>query len=91
MGPGEHRPTNEQYWATPWSTVLFAGDLFEAIPFGDQPIGVYEADDEDAGAKHFLGEIVMGYGLLTTPTCDMADQSQGGARTHIGCSCPCCH
>jgi hypothetical protein len=34
MGPGEHRPTDDQYWTTPWSTALFAGDLFEAIPFG---------------------------------------------------------
>lgn len=37
MGPGEHRPHDEEYWTAPWSTALFAGDLFEAIPFGDQP------------------------------------------------------
>lgn len=29
MGPGEHRPHDEQYWISPWSTALFAGDLFE--------------------------------------------------------------
>ena len=37
MGPGEHRPHDEEYWQRPWSRALFAGDLFEAIPFGDQP------------------------------------------------------
>lgn len=37
MGAGEHRPYDEEYWTAPWSTALFAGDLFEAIPFGDQP------------------------------------------------------
>jgi hypothetical protein len=78
VGPGEHRPTDEEYWATPWSSAPFAGDLFEAIPFGDQPIGIYEAEDEGDGPKHFLGEIAIGYGLLITPTCDMADQTQGG-------------
>jgi len=33
MGPGEHRPYDHDYWTVPWSTGLFAGDLFEAIPF----------------------------------------------------------
>jgi len=37
MGPGEHRPYDHDYWTVPWSTGLFAGDLFEAIPFTDQP------------------------------------------------------
>jgi hypothetical protein len=29
MGPGEHRPHDEDYWAAPWSAALFAGDLYE--------------------------------------------------------------
>jgi len=78
MGPGEHRPHDEEYWTAPWSTALFAGDLFEAIPFGDQPTTLYQADD----GKHFVGEVGFGYGLLTTPTCDMADQSGEGETAH---------
>lgn len=83
MGPGEHRPYDHEYWTTPWSTVLFAGDLFEAIPFGDQPIGLHVADDASEGGKHFVGPVAMGYGLLITPTCDMAEQQdQGGGTPH---------
>lgn len=78
MGPGEHRPHDHEYWAKPWSTTPFAGDLFEAVPFGEQPTVVY-TDEEGPPAKHFLGEVVFGYGLLITPTCDMADQRDGGA------------
>ena len=74
MGPGEHRPHDEEYWTAPWSTALFAGDLFEAIPFGDQPTTLYRADN----GKHFVAEVGFGYGLLTTPTCDMADQGGEG-------------
>ena len=78
MGPGEHRPHDDGYWARPWSTALFAGDLFEAVPFGDQPIALYAADESDGPRKHFLGEIAVGFGLLITPTCDMVDQRGGG-------------
>jgi hypothetical protein len=78
MGPGEHRPHDEQYWTPPWSTALFAGDLFEAIPFGDQPTMLYRADD----GKHFVGEVGFAYGLLITPTCDMAEQRGEGATAH---------
>jgi hypothetical protein len=74
MGPGEHRPQDEQYWTTPWSTALFAGDLFEAIPFIDQPVGLFAEESDFESGKHFLGEIAVGYGLLITPTCDMTDQ-----------------
>ena len=78
MGPGEHRPHDEQYWISPWSTALFAGDLFEAIPFGEQPTTLYRADD----GKHFVGEVGFAYGLLTTPTCDMAEQRGDGETAH---------
>jgi hypothetical protein len=78
MGPGEHRPYDEQYWTRPWSTALFAGDLFEAVPFGEQPTVLLTADDGSDPPKHFVGEIALGYGLLITPTCDMADQREGG-------------
>ena len=74
MGPGEHRPRDKEYWQRPWAQALFAGDLFEAIPFGDQPTAVYTAEQGEASGKHFLGEATFGYGLLITPTCDMAEQ-----------------
>ena len=45
MGPGEHRPHDHEYWTAPWSTTLFAGDLFEAIPFGDQPTVIYTGEE----------------------------------------------
>ncbi len=79
MGPGEHRPHDHEYWTEPWSTTLFAGDLFEAIPFGEQPIVVYTGEDEPVAGKHFVGEVAFGYGLLITPTCDMTDQHGGGS------------
>lgn len=78
MGPGEHRPYDVQYWARPWSTGLFAGDLFEAVPFGEQPTVLYSAEGGPDIGKHFVGEIAVGYGLLITPTCDMVEQREGG-------------
>lgn len=78
MGPGKHRPYDEQYWTQPWSTALFAGDLFEAVPFGDQPTVLYTSEDEPNAGKHFVGEVAIGYGLLITPTCDMVEQREGG-------------
>lgn len=74
MGPGEHRPYDDEYWQRPWARALFAGDLFEAIPFGSQPTVLYSNEHESLPGKHFIGEIVFGYGLLITPTCDMAEQ-----------------
>lgn len=58
MGPGEHRPYDEQYWTRPWSTGLFAGDLFEGVPFGEQPTVLYTP--EDPPPRHFLGEVAFG-------------------------------
>jgi hypothetical protein len=74
MGPGEHRPHDEEYWQRPWARALFAGDLFEGIPFGDQPTVLYTPEEGASSGKHFLGEVAFGYGLLITPTCDMAEQ-----------------
>jgi len=79
MGPGEHRPHDHDYWTAPWSTTPFAGDLFEAIPFGDQPTVIYAGEEESVAGKHFVGEVAFGYGLLITPTCDMTDQHDGGS------------
>ena len=62
--------------------MLFAGDLFEAIPFGDQPTVVYTAEHGDTSGKHFLGEVAFGYGLLITPTCDMAEQHGTSLAAH---------
>jgi hypothetical protein len=66
------RPADEEYWVPSWSRVLFAGDLFAAIPFLDQPSETLV--DEDRQGKHFLGPIAFAYGLLISPTCDMVDQ-----------------
>jgi hypothetical protein len=74
MGEGTHRPADEFYWRRPWSPILFAGDLFDAIPFSSQPTVVVEGEDERGERKHYVGEIEFAYGLLVTPTCDMADQ-----------------
>jgi hypothetical protein len=82
MGPGEHRPHDERYWQRPWARTLFAGDLFEAIPFGEQPAVVYTAEHGEASGKHFLGEVAFGYGLLITPTCDMAEQHGTNIAAH---------
>jgi hypothetical protein len=82
MGPGEHRPHDEQYWQRPWARTLLAGDLFEAIPFGDQPTVVYTAEHGETSGKHFLGEVAFGYGLLITPTCDMAEQHRTNIAAH---------
>lgn len=82
MAAGEHRPVDEEYWEAPWSTVLFAGDLFEAIPFGDRPTVLYSPDAGDPPDKHYLSEIVFGYGLLITPTCDMVDQHDVALIAH---------
>lgn len=82
MAAGEHRPLDTEYWEPPWSTVLFAGDLFEAIPFGDQPTVLYTREDADPPDKHYLGEIVFGYGLLITPTCDMVDPKDSSLVSH---------
>jgi hypothetical protein len=73
MAAEVHRPDDEDYWIPPWSRVLFSGDVFEAIPFGDQPTTVL-TDEEAEPAKHYLGEIAFGYGLLISPTCDMYAQ-----------------
>lgn len=82
MGPGEHRPYDHEYWTPPWSTALFSGDLFEAVPFGDQPTVIYAAEEGPATGKHFVGAVALGYGLLITPTCDMTDQSGARAVAH---------
>jgi hypothetical protein len=82
MGPGEHRPHDHEYWMQPWSTTLFAGDLFEAILFGDQPTVIYAGEQEPVAGKHFVGEVAFGYGMLITPTCDMDDQRGGSGPAH---------
>lgn len=82
MGPGEHRPLDTEYWQHPWARTLFAGDLFEAIPFGEQPTVLYSDEHESLPGKHFIGEIVFGYGLLITPTCDMAEQHGSRMNAH---------
>lgn len=72
MADATFRPPDDQYWVPTWSSILFAGDLFAAIPFGEQP---FEAVVDPSGhGKHFVGPVVYGYGLMISPTCDMVDQ-----------------
>jgi hypothetical protein len=82
MGPGEHRPHDEEYWQRPWARAIFAGDLFEAIPFGEQPTVLYTPEQGAASGKHFLGEVAFGFGLLVTPTCDMSEQHGDRSAAH---------
>jgi len=72
MGPKAAfwRPPDSDYWVASWSSVLFAGDVFEAIPFVTSPTAIYISEEQDP-AQHFVGEIEFGYGLLISPTCDM--------------------
>jgi hypothetical protein len=70
-----YRPSDDEYWIPNWASILFAGDLFAAIPFLNQP-AVTLVDGEGSG-KHFVGEVQYGYGLLVSPTCDMIDQHTG--------------
>ncbi|MDQ5832133.1 MAG: hypothetical protein M3550_03625 [Actinomycetota bacterium] len=78
MAKTKQRPADDLYWRRPWSQGLFAGDLFEAIPFSSQPTLLVEAEGEQGQHKHYVGEIAFAYGLLITPTCDMTDQATGG-------------
>jgi len=72
MADAVARPPDDQYWVPNWSSILFAGDLFAAIPFAEQPV---EAFVDAAGhGKHFVGPVAYAYGLLISPTCDMVDQ-----------------
>ena len=77
MAGRTYRPQDEFYWRRPWSPILFAGDLFDAIPFSRQPTVVVEGDDEHGERKHYVGALEFAYGLLVTPTCDMSDQRTG--------------
>lgn len=70
-----YRPANDEYWIPNWSSILFAGDLFAAVPFIEQP--TVTLIDPDGLGKHFVGEVSYGYGLLISPTCDMIDQRTG--------------
>lgn len=57
MADAIFRPPDDQYWIRTWSSVLFAGDLFAAIPFGEQP---FEAVIDLSGhGKHFVGPGVI--------------------------------
>jgi hypothetical protein len=90
MPPGVDRPLDNEYWVRCWSTVLFAGDLFVAVPFVDQPFQLYEAEADDSTRRHYVGQFSTGYGLMISPTCDLINQRAGDHRIHFACSCPSC-
>jgi len=73
MAASKHRPNDDEYWVAPWATILFAGDVFQALPFALPPTGVL-VDEEHEPAQHYIGEIAFTYGLLISPTCDMYEQ-----------------
>lgn len=72
MADAVFRPPDDEYWVPNWSSVLFAGDLFAAIPFAEQPFEAFV--DPSGHGKHFVGPVAYAYGLLISPTCDMVDQ-----------------
>lgn len=78
MPLGVDRPLDNKYWVPCWSTVLFAGDLFMAVPFVDQPFQLYEAEADDSTRRHYVGQVSTGYGLMISPTCDLINQRAGG-------------
>jgi hypothetical protein len=66
------RPADDDYWTPAWASITFAGDVYQAIPFGGLPVDMVETDEDEHGpAQHFIGPIEWGYGLLVSPTCDM--------------------
>src|SRR3954463_16176413 len=87
MGPGEHRPYDDQYWARPWATALFAGDLFEAVPFGEQPTVLYSAEDGPGIAKHFVGEIARLW-PADHPDVRHGRAARGWRRAPVSHTCP---
>ena len=56
-----HRPNDDEYWVAPWATILFAGDVFQAVPFTLPPTTVFA--DEHEPAQHYVGEIAFAYGV----------------------------
>jgi hypothetical protein len=61
--------------------MLFAGDLFDAIPFSTQPTVVVEGNDDDGEHKHYVGEIEWAYGRRTwTPAVLGSEQQVLGRR-----------
>ena len=64
------RPEDGDYWCPAWSKTLFAGDVFQAIPFHEPPTELYVSEDYPQ-EQHYFGHVGWGYGLLVSPTCDM--------------------
>jgi hypothetical protein len=64
------RPRDDEYWARPWSRILFSGDVFDAIPFGMPPTEIVVREDVEP-VQHYTGQVGFAYGLLISPTCDM--------------------
>ena len=75
------RPPDGEYWCSPWSKILFAGDLFCAIPFHEPPTEIY-VGDEYPQDQHYFGHIGWGYGLLVSPTCDMHESIEPEQIAH---------
>lgn len=75
------RPTDSDYWCRPWSSILFAGDVFEAIPFAVPETEIYVLEGY-AQDQHYFGEVGYAYGLLISPTCDMYESVEPEVLAH---------
>jgi len=51
------RPSDDQYWVPNWSSILFAGDLFAAIPFLDQPTVTVVEESRRGQDRQRLGQL----------------------------------
>lgn len=74
------RPRDDAYWCRAWSKVLFAGDVFQAIPFHAPPTELYVAEEHQE--QHYFGQIGWSYGLLVSPTCDMHESIEPERIAH---------
>lgn len=71
---------DSSYWVQPWSSILFSGDLFDAIPFGLEPTELYTIEGDPV--QHFQGQVAFAYGLLISPTCDMYEATNPPKLAH---------
>jgi hypothetical protein len=76
------RPPDHAYWTAPWSSILFAGDIFKAVPFAIPPTELYVNEEGFGAVQHFIGEVEFGYGVLISPTCDMYESVEPEALAH---------
>ncbi len=80
--PEFKRPPDDDYWTAPWSSILFAGDVFKAVPFMTPPTEIYVDEEGHGTVQHFIGDVAFAYGLLVSPTCDMYQSVEPETLAH---------